>query len=40
MGYFLVPRRVDSAISDLEEAKNPAVKYLTPDSDPCNSAEF
>ena len=37
---FLFPRRVDSAIEDLEEAKNLAGKSPPPDSDRLNDAEF
>jgi hypothetical protein len=37
---FLFPRRVDSAIAGLEEAKNLAGKVLPPDSDRLNDAEF
>jgi len=37
---FRFPRRGDSAIAGLEEAKNPAGKSPPPDSDPFNDAEF
>ena len=35
-----VPRRVDSAIARLEEAKNLARKVPPPDSDPFSDGEF
>jgi hypothetical protein len=37
---FLFPRRVDSAIAGLEEAKNLAGESPPPDSDPFNGVEF
>jgi len=41
MGYFLsgFPRRIDSAIAGLEEAKNLAGKWPPPDSDARSDAE-
>jgi hypothetical protein len=37
---FLFPRRVDSAIADLKEAKNPAGKVLRLIQDRLSEAEF
>ena len=37
---FLFPRRVDSAVAGLEEAKNPAGKDPPLDSDPRSDREF